>query len=104
MKNTIKKGSVRYIVFKEKDTWYAVALEFNIVESGDDPREVLSLLLGAIQGYAKSLGKVGGLRDLNPLNQKPSKEYEDLWNNLHASKSIKSPYQISTYGVTNILV
>ncbi|NOY35410.1 MAG: hypothetical protein GXP44_00560, partial [bacterium] len=43
-KNSLQKGNVRYIVFKDGATWYAVALEFNIVESGDDPREVLMLL------------------------------------------------------------
>ncbi len=40
-KNTLNKGSIRYIVFKEDDTWYGVALEFNIVESGDNPTEVI---------------------------------------------------------------
>ena len=102
MNNTPKKGSVRYIVFKEKDTWYAVALEFNIMESGSDPREVLNLLFGAIEGYVASLRKIGGLRDFTSLNQKPSKEYEDLWKNLNATKPIKSPYQISTFGITNL--
>ena len=45
MKNTLQRGSVRYIVFKDDGVWYAVALEFNIIESGDDPREVLVSLL-----------------------------------------------------------
>ena len=31
--NTPQKGKVRYIVFKDGGTWYATALEFNIVES-----------------------------------------------------------------------
>ena len=40
-KNTLKRGSVRYIIFKEKDIWYGVALEFNIIEQGDNPLEVM---------------------------------------------------------------
>ena len=102
MINTPKKGSVRYIVFKEGDIWYAVALEFNIVESGNDQHEVLKSLFSAIKGYVDSLKTVGGLRDFGSLNQKPSKEYEDLWKNINAPKPIKSPYQISNFGVANL--
>ena len=31
-KNTLERGSVRYIIFNEDNTWYGVGLEFNIVE------------------------------------------------------------------------
>ena len=37
-KNTLQKGSVRYIVFKENDVWYAAGLEFNVVESAIRPK------------------------------------------------------------------
>jgi hypothetical protein len=37
MKNTLKKGFVRNIVFKEDDTWYAVGLELNLVIEADTP-------------------------------------------------------------------
>ncbi len=85
-RNTLQKGSVRYIVFKERNKWYAVGLEFNIVESGDDPREVLLSLFEAIQGYVKSALKVKAMPYI--LNQKAEKEYENLWNALKGRKRI----------------
>jgi len=36
-RNTLQKGSVRYLVFKDGDTFFAVALEFNIVVEGTHP-------------------------------------------------------------------
>ncbi len=48
-KNTLQKGSARFIVFREGDTWYCVCLEFNIVESGSTP-----------SGGAASFGRSGG--------------------------------------------
>lgn len=97
-KNTLQKGLVRYIVFKEQDTWYAVALEFNIVESGDDPREVLILLFEAIQGYVKSARKIGARPFI--LNQIPDKEYSELWNALQEKRKAKilEDLQVYTYG------
>ena len=76
-KNTLQKGSVRYIVFKEADTWYAVGLEFNIVETGDTPDEALFLLFGAIRGYVNSAKKIKARPGI--LNQKIDPEYEALW-------------------------
>ena len=76
-KNTLQKGGVRYIVFKERSKWYAVALEFNIVEAGDDPREVLLSLFEAIRGYVKSARKIKARPHI--LNQKTDAEYESLW-------------------------
>lgn len=84
-KNTLKNGSIRYIVFKEGGKWYAVALEFNIIEEGDDPREVLMLLFEAIQGYVKSAIKIKARPQI--LNQKSDKEYEDLWGALQRKKT-----------------
>lgn len=99
-KNTLQKGKVRYIVFKEGDTWYAVGLEFNIVESGDDPTVVLLNLFAAIKGYVESFGKAS-MRP-HALNQTTEKEYEEIWKSLHSTKtnnkSVVSPYQIYTYG------
>lgn len=86
-KNTLQKGSVRYIVFKEKRQWYAVALEFNIVEAGDDPREVLLALFEAIQGYVKSAGKINARPHI--LNQNADIEYESLWAALQGKKQRK---------------
>ena len=57
-KNTLNKGKVRYIIFKEDDTWYGVALEFNIVVEGDNPREAMQSLFDAIQGYVETAQKL----------------------------------------------
>ena len=100
-KNTAQKGSVRYIVFKEKDTWYAVGLEFNIVEYAEDPQIALFRLFEALKGYLESFRLIGGARPYT-LNQKPDKEYENLWNKLQAKKLVKSPYQIDSFGEKNI--
>lgn len=95
--NTAQKGRVRYIVFKEKDTWYAVGLEFNIVESGEDPQIAMFGLFEAITGYVEAFKKIKGARP-TVLNQKPDKEYEDMWNKLVSGSPIKSPYSIYTFG------
>jgi len=97
-KNTIDKGSVRYIIFKEDDTWYGVALEFNVVEEGDDKLAVMASLFQAIQGYVKTAQKLK-MRPM-PLNQTPDKEYEELWDKLENEKKDESemPANIYTFG------
>ncbi len=97
LKNTAQKGSVRYIVFKEADIWYGVGLEFNIVESGDDPQLVLFRLFEAISGYVEAFKKIGGARP-NTLNQTTDEEYENLWNKLQTKAPIESPYSIYSFG------
>ena len=99
--NTPQKGHVRYIVFKENDTWYASALEFNIVESADDPKIALINLFDAIEGYVESCRKIKGVR-VSPLNQKTDPEYEKLWSIITSPKKIKSPFQINTFGMTKV--
>ena len=99
--NTPQKGRVRYIVFKEGETWYASGLEFNIVESADDPRIALINLFDAMQGYVESCSKVRGSR-VSPLNQKTDPEYEKLWSIVTSRKKVKSPFQISTFGITQV--
>ena len=105
--NTTTKGTFRHIVFKDGDTWYAVALEFNIVESSDDPKLAFFNLLQAVSGYIDSAKKIKGTR-FQSLNQKTDQEYEKLWSIINApkiknsSKPIKSPYPVSMYGVSAI--
>ncbi|HEY4513422.1 MAG TPA: hypothetical protein VJH06_02835 [Candidatus Paceibacterota bacterium] len=99
--NTPKKGTFRYIVFKDGDTWYAVAMEFNIVESSEDPKLALFNLFQAVNGYIESAKKVKGSR-FQSLNQSSAPEYEQLWRNLHSKDPIKSPYQINTYGFSAV--
>jgi predicted RNase H-like HicB family nuclease len=83
-KNTLQKGSVRYIVFKAGDAWYAVGLEFNIVESGTSPQEAMLLLFEALQGYVESARKIKARPDI--LNQKTDAEYETMWRALETKK------------------
>ncbi|MDO8492902.1 MAG: hypothetical protein Q7S34_04640 [bacterium] len=101
MMNTPQKGKFRHIVFKEGDTWYSVALEFNIVESSDDPKLAFLNLLQAVSGYVASSKKVKGSR-FSPLNQKTDPEYEKLWKNLNSAKPVKSPFEINMYGFAKI--
>lgn len=99
--NTTQKGAVRCIVFRDGDTWYGVALEFNIVESADDADVVRFNLDEAIQGYVESQKKLKGTR-VSPLNQKPIPEYVDLWKNLVTGKPIPSPYKVKSFGFTRV--
>ena len=94
-RNTLQKGSVRNIIFREGKKWFGVALEFNIVETGDDAQEVMILLEEAVRGYLASARK----GKLNPiiLNQKSDQEYEKLWHGKDDPKLIPSPIQIHTF-------
>lgn len=100
MKNTLKRGVIRNIIFKEEDTWYAVGLEFNIVTEGDTPEMAFFSFQEAITGYLESLrnSKVGGLRTEAILNQKSDPEYEALWQILEDNKPVPSPYQVHSFG------
>lgn len=96
--NTANKGFVRYIVFKEKDGWFAVGLEFNIVISAETAELALFELFEAIGGYVESFRKLRGVR-LHALNQKTDPEYESLWNELRKAKQpVKSPYFVYAFG------
>jgi len=92
MKNTLEKGQIRSIIFKEGKTWFGVALEFNIVESGDDPREVMLMLDEAIRGYIVSARK--SKIPASVLNQKADLEYERLWQQIQSQKPIPSPIKV----------
>lgn len=95
--NTPQKGRFRHIVFRDGDTWYAVALEFNIVESSDDPKLAFMNLLQAVSGYVASCNKIKGAR-ISPLNQKTDSEYENLWKILNSPRSVKSPFEVNMFG------
>ena len=97
LKNTLQKGAVRYIVFKEDDTWFGVGLEFNLVVQADDKELALFELFNAIQGYLEAAAKIGGVRP-HILNQQTDSEYEDLWQKLNTNRPIPSPYQVVTFG------
>lgn len=100
-KNTLQKGSVRYVIFKEKDTFFGVALEFNVVVEAASQIEAIVLLNEAIVGYLGSARKF----KLRPhvLNQIVDSEYEKMWQYAQKSdakrsavRSTKSPYVLSS--------
>lgn len=101
--NTPAKGQFRHIVFKDNGVWYAVALEFNIVESSDDPRLAYFSLLQAVDGYIAAMRKVKGARNFTALNQTPDPEYQKLWDTLASGKPVKSPYQINSFGISSAI-
>jgi hypothetical protein len=77
-RNTLQRGSTRYLVFKDGDTYFGTALELNIVVEGDSPAETFFLLLDAIGGYIEAARKIK-IRD-SVLNQSADPEYEAMWN------------------------
>lgn len=85
-KNTAQKGSVRIVVFREENYWYAAVLEFNIVESGSTPQEAMLLAFEAARGYVESAKKIKARPHI--LNQTADKEYEAKW---RASVEYKRP-------------
>lgn len=95
-KNTIHKGSVRFLVFQDREdkNWYGVGLEFNVVESGDDPREVLFRLFNAFQGYVESARKIKARP--STLNQKPDEEYEKIWNGVEFKEGENTESSVET--------
>ena len=98
-KNTFQKGTVRFIIFREGNTWYGVGLEFNIVETGDTPREAMLLLFEAIEGYLESARRIKARPHI--LNQKTDREYEEMWDTLEERKKIRAK-EVFTFGNLNI--
>ncbi len=97
-KNTLQKGSVRYLVFKEGNVWYAVGLEFNIVESGDTPQEAILLLFEAFSGYVEAAKKIKSRPSI--LNQATNSEYEEMWQNSQENK--KQTNNVFSSGILNM--
>lgn len=90
--NTHKSGSLRSLIFKEKNEWFAVALEFNIVETGDSPEEVTLLLDEAVKGYIEAAKK--NRLSVGVLNQKTAPEYEAMWSMVNLKEQTKKGPQI----------
>ena len=99
-KNTLQKGSVRILVFKEGADWYATALEFNIVESGSTPQEAWLLLLEAVRGYVESAKKIKARPSI--LNQSVDAEYEEKWREALESLNGKKQESVFFAGRMNI--
>ncbi len=98
--NTIQKGSVRFIVFREAGVWYGACLEFNVVESGDTPQEAMLLLFEAVQGYLESAKKIKARPHI--LNQKTDPEYESLWAKLEEAKQTNRSLSVFSHGQVSI--
>lgn len=104
-KSIVDRGSVRYVVFRDKDdgVWYAAALELNIVESGDDPQQALFGLFEAVSGYVASARKIKTRSGI--LRQKSDPEYEKMWHAVDEAKNQRGvPYHIFTTGRQSIPV
>ena len=110
MENTSKKGKYRWIIFKKGRQWVGAALEFNIVQVGDDPNLVYLELQEAVKGYLEAAQKITGFREraVNPiLNQKPDEEYESLWNQVQSDtqkQSVALPANVFDFGTRNLAV
>lgn len=76
-KNTLKKGSVRFLIFRDGESFFGVALEFNIMVEAANSQEAYLFLSEAAFGYLEAARKA----KLRPsvLNQKPDPEYEKMW-------------------------
>ncbi|HEY4473614.1 MAG TPA: hypothetical protein VI957_00430 [Candidatus Paceibacterota bacterium] len=110
--NTPKRGLFRWMIFRENDSWIGVALEFNIVVTGTDPRVVEVELHEAVFGYLESTKKIRGFRSgqVNALlNQRPETEYEEKWHSAQKSmqkKSTQTPLSPDIYkvGISNLVM
>lgn len=89
-KNTLHRRSVRYLVFKDGDVFFGVALEFNIVVEAAHPTEALLLLHEAAMGYLESARKTKARPHI--LNQKTDLEYERMWQ-AHQDQKLKKKYE-----------
>ena len=99
-KNNLQKGSVRFIIFRDGDSWYGVCLDFNIVEAGDTPQEATLLLSEAVEGYLESARKIKARPYI--LNQKSDPEYEEMWNKIEEKKNLsKEVFSFGSFNITS---
>ena len=89
-KNTLKKGSVRFLIFRDGGSYFGVALEFNVMVEASSPQEAYIFLNEAAQGYLEAAQKV----KLRPgvLNQKTDPEYEKMWDE-YKNRKVKEKYE-----------
>lgn len=98
-KNTPHNGQVRTLIYEEGGLWYGVALEFNIVESGDSPQEVMIMLDEAIRGYVETALKKK--LSIGVLNQPVNQSYDKLWrSNEHKKSSKQKVYSTGLHPLT----
>ena len=102
------------MILKDGSSWVGVALEFNIVVTGEDPRVVEVELQEAVLGYLESTKKLKGFRaeQVNALlNQKADNEYEEKWAQARQifvapkKQGIRSPFSdIYKAGISSLAV
>jgi len=104
-RNALKKDTARFIIFREDDEWYGIALEFGVVVTENTPEAVYASLATASKGYLDSV-KEGNLRPFRAkplLNKDANSEYEQLWGNFQEKKDIPSPIKISLVGTLAVV-
>ena len=89
-KNTLKKGSVRFLIFRDKESYFGIALEFNVMVEASSPQEAFIFLNEATKGYIEAARKI----KIRPmvLNQKTDAEYEKMWQEYH-NRKLKEKYE-----------
>jgi hypothetical protein len=86
-KNTTERGRVRCIIFREGDTWFGTALEFNLVVDAETKVDAFQKLDQAMKDYVDTV-RIHHLRN-NVLNQNTSSEYSKMWKDLNAGREPK---------------
>lgn len=88
--NTLKNGSVRFLIFRDGESYFGVALEFNVIVEAANPQEAFLFLNEAASGYLEAARKV----KLRPsvLNQKTDPEYERMWQE-YQNRKLKEKYE-----------
>lgn len=79
MKNTKKRGIIRFFVYKKGKTYVGVCLELDIVEEGENVEKLKKSLIEAAQGYVETVIKEK--MDDKLLNRPAPKNY---WNKYEA--------------------
>ena len=89
-KNTLQKGSVRFLIFRDGKSYFGVALEFNVIVEAASPQEAFFFLTEATNGYLEAARKV----KIRPvvLNQKTDPEYEKMWL-AYQDRKLKEKYE-----------
>ena len=87
--NTLKKGSVTFLIIKERGARYytGICLDFGIVIQDKDENLVKAGLEEATYGYLKAVAKEGLGAKL--LNRQAEKKYFDIYNQILSAEQKK---------------
>ena len=89
-KNTLQKGSVRFLIFRDGESYFGVVLEFNVIVEAANPQEAFLFLNEAASGYLEAAHKVKVRPSV--LNQKTDPEYEKMWQE-YQDRKLKEKYE-----------